>query len=75
MTLRRIVALSRDPEVQQLAQKYGQEVFGADDLADALDVIQTTNPDLILFDHRFGTGHIREFLDRADKHSTNVPIV
>jgi len=75
MTLRRIVAISRDPEVQQLAQKYGQEVFGADDLADALDVIQTINPNLILFDHRFGTGNIREFLDRADKYSTNVPIV
>ncbi|MCH8118462.1 MAG: sigma-54-dependent Fis family transcriptional regulator [Planctomycetes bacterium] len=75
MTLRRIIALSRDPEVQQLAQKYGQEVFGADDLADALDIVQTVKPDLILFDHRFGTGHIREFLDRADKYSTNVPIV
>lgn len=75
MTLRRIVALSRDPEVQQLAQEYGQEVFGADDLADALDIVQTVKPDLILFDHRFGTGHIREFLDRADKYSTNVPIV
>ena len=75
MTLRRIVALSRDPEVQQLAQEYGQEVFGADDLTDALDIVQTINPDLILFDHRFGTGHIREFLDRADKYSTDVPIV
>lgn len=75
MTLRRIVAISRDPEVQQLAQNYGQEVFGADDLADALDIVQTVKPDLILFDHRFGTGHIREFLDRADKYSTNVPIV
>ena len=62
MTLRKIVALSRDPEVQQLAQEYGQEVFGADDLADALDIVQTVNPDLILFDHRFGAGHIRDFI-------------
>jgi len=87
MTLRRIVAVSKDPEVQQLAQEYGQKVFGADDLADALDIVQTVNPDLILFDHRFGTGHIREFIlrssaaaknefpDRADKYSTNIPIV
>jgi DNA-binding NtrC family response regulator len=75
MTLRRIVAVSKDPEVQQLAQEYGQEVFGADDLADALDIVQTVKPDLILFDHRFGTGHIREFLNRTDKYSTNVPIV
>jgi DNA-binding NtrC family response regulator len=87
MSLRRIVAVSKDPEVQQLAQKYGQKVFGADDLIDALDIVQTVNPDLILFDHRFGTGHIREFIlrssaaaknefpDRADKYSINVPIV
>ena len=75
MTLRRIVAVSRNPEVQQLAQEYGQEVFGADDLLDALDIVQTVNPDLILFDHRFGPGHIREFLHKADKNLTDVPIV
>jgi len=65
MTLRRIVAVSKDPEVQQLAQEYGQKVFGADDLADALDIVQDVNPDLILFDHRFGTDHIREFIRRT----------
>jgi len=75
MSLRRIVAVSKNPEVQQLAQEYGQEVFGADDLLDALDIVQTVNPDLILFDHRFEPGHIREFLDRADKNLTDVPIV
>ena len=88
MNLRKIVALSRDPEIQQLAQEYGQEVFGADDLAEALDVVQTVNPDLILFDHRFGTDHIREFilrnsaaakngyLDKTDKsRRAGIPIV
>lgn len=71
MTLRRIVALSRDPEVQQLAQEYGQEVFGADDLADALDIVRTVNPDLILFDHRFGMGYIREFILRSSAVAKN----
>ncbi len=71
MNLRKIVALSRDPEVQQLAQEYGQEVFGADDLAEALDVVQAVNPDLILFDHRFGTGHIREFILRNSAAAKN----
>jgi DNA-binding NtrC family response regulator len=75
MSLQRIVALSKDPEVQQLAREYGQEVFGADDLADALDIVQTVNPDLILFDHRFDPDHIREFPNRTDKNSTNIPIV
>ncbi len=87
MSLRKIVAVSKDPEIHQLAQEYGREVFGADDLADALDVVQTINPDLILFDHRFASVHIHQFihslsnavkdelLDKTDKKSTDVPVV
>jgi len=87
MSLSRIVALSKDPEVQKLAQKYGQEVFGADDLDDAVEVIQTTNPDLILFDQWLGINNVREFIfkssandknefgNRTDKKSTDIPIV
>jgi len=73
--LQRIVVVSKDPEIQQLAQEYGREVFGADNLDDALDIVQTVNPDLMLFDHRFGPRHIHEFRDKADKNSINVPIV
>ncbi len=71
MSLHRIVAVSRNPEVQQLAQEYGQEVFGADDLVDALDIVQTVNPDLILFDHHFDPGHIREFVLRRSDTAKN----
>lgn len=75
MSLQRIVAVSKDPEVQRLAQQCGREVFGADELADALDIVQTVNPNLILFDHHFNPGHVREFLHKADKKSINVPVV
>jgi len=71
----RIVAVSRDPEVQRLAQQYGREVFGADDLTDALDIVKTVSPNLILFDHRFNPSHIREFLNKADKNIADVPVV
>lgn len=73
--IRRIVAVSRNPEIQRLAQQYGREVFGADDLADALDIAKTASPDLILFDHRFNPGDIREFLKKADKNMVDVPVV
>lgn len=73
--LRRIVAVSRDAEIQRLAQRYGREVFGADNLADALDVIKSVNPDLILFDHRFNPNHVREFFEKADKYLSDVPVV
>ena len=87
MNLGRIVALSKDPEVQQLAQKYGREVFGADDLADALEIVQKVNPDLILFDQWLGTEKIHEFilrssaitnnksLKRTDKYLIGIPVV
>lgn len=74
-TLPIIVAVSRDPEVQQLAQKYSREVFGADDLNDALDIVKTVNPNLILFDHRFNPSHVCEFLKKADKNSVGAAVV
>ena len=73
--LKRIVAVSRDPEVQQLAQKYSREVFGADDLTDALNIVKTVNPNLILFDHRFNPYHVFEFLKKADKNSVDAAVV
>jgi two-component system response regulator HydG len=75
MSLGRIVAVGKDPGVQRLAQQYGREVFGADDLADALDIVETVNPSLVLFDHRFAPGQIHGFLSRADKNSVDVPVV
>jgi len=87
MSLSRIVALSKDPEVQKLAQKFGREVFGADDLADALEIVRKVNPDLILFDQWLGTDNIREFilrssataknefLKKTDKNFADIPIV
>ena len=75
MSLRRIVVVSREAEVQQLAQQVSQEVFVADDLAETLDIVKTVNPDLILFDHRFSPTHIREFLNAADENSVNIPAV
>ena len=73
--LGRIVAVSRDSEVQRLAQKYCREVFGADDLRDALDIVKKVNPNLILFDHRFNPGHVCEFLKTADNYIADVPVV
>jgi DNA-binding NtrC family response regulator len=73
--LERIVTVSRDPEIQRLAQRCGLEVFGADDPTEALNIVKTANPNLILFDHRFGPDHMRKFLDTADKYLGDVPVV
>jgi DNA-binding NtrC family response regulator len=75
MSLSRILAVGKEPQLHRLAQQVGQETFAADSLADALNFIGTINPDLILFDHRFGPKHIQELLDTADKNSNNIPII
>ncbi|MHC4570542.1 MAG: sigma 54-interacting transcriptional regulator [Planctomycetota bacterium] len=75
MTLHRVVAVSREVEVQQLARQVAQEIFVADDLAEALDISGTVTPNLILFDHRFSPNHIYEFLNKTDKNSINVPVI
>ena len=68
MSLYKVVAVGKEPEVQQLAQQIGHEVFSADDIAEALEVTRRVNPDLILFDHRFSPSCIHEFLSTTDKN-------
>jgi len=75
MTVRRIVAVSKNPEVQQLARRVARELFVADDLHEALDIIETTDPHLVILDHHFNPTDIHEFLNTTDKNSTNVPVV
>jgi len=75
MSLRRIVVVSKEAQVKQLAQEVGQEIFVADDPAEALDIVETVGPNLILFDHRFGPRHIHEFHDTAYKNSIVIPPV
>lgn len=75
MILRRIVVVSREAEVQELAQRIGQQLLIADDIIEALDIAQTANPDLIVFDARFGPDCVSQFLDAAEKNLISVPLV
>jgi DNA-binding NtrC family response regulator len=75
MILYKIVVVSRKSHVQQLARQIGQQVFVADDPAEALDIIETIHPDLILFDDCFGPAQIREVIDTTDNNSINAPLI
>lgn len=72
MGLSRILVVGKEPELYQLAQQVGREIFAADSPVDAFELTKTINPELILFDHRFGPNQFRELLDAADKNSKNV---
>jgi len=64
--LRRIVVVSNHPQLRDMAQEVAHEVFVADDLAEAVDIVNTVTPEMTLFDPSFAPGHLREFFDRTD---------
>jgi DNA-binding NtrC family response regulator len=75
MSLRRAVAISKDAEIRQLTHRVAQETFATDDLAEALGIIETVRPDLIVLDHSYSTTHIRQFFHWTDNNSIDAPVV
>ncbi|MBN1359552.1 MAG: sigma 54-interacting transcriptional regulator [Sedimentisphaerales bacterium] len=64
--LRRIAVVSRNPELHELAQEVAHDVFVADDLIEALDIVETVTPDLTVFDESHAPASIRAFLDKTN---------
>ncbi|MEJ2704391.1 MAG: sigma-54 dependent transcriptional regulator [Sedimentisphaerales bacterium] len=75
MSLDRVVTVTRDADVQQLAQEHAREVFGADDPSDALQMAHRINASLILYDYHWDPTGIHDFLRKADKSASGVPVV
>ena len=65
MNLRRAVVISKQSEIRQLAQKISQQVLVADDAVEAVDIVATVTPDLILLDSLLQPGDIRTILDAS----------
>ncbi|MHC4260712.1 MAG: sigma 54-interacting transcriptional regulator, partial [Planctomycetota bacterium] len=75
MSLRRIVAVSNDTEIQQMARRVARELFLADDLSEAYDIIETVDPDMVILDHNSNPDHICELLNTTDKNVLHVPVL
>jgi two-component system, NtrC family, response regulator AtoC len=65
MNLRRVVVISKQSELRQLAQKISQQVLVADDAIEAVDIVATVTPDLILLDSLLQPADIRTVLDAS----------
>ncbi len=63
--LRRIAVASKNPRIHELAQDVAHDVFVADDLVEAVDIVQTVTPDLTIFDESYSPSLIRDFLDHT----------
>jgi len=73
MTVRRVVVVSRDPELQRLVQRIAQELFAADDGDEGLDIVRTVEPDLVVLDLNWADCH--DFISRSKKACFNIPLI
>jgi len=63
--LRRIVVVSRKPLLHNMAQEVAREVFVADDVSEAADIIATVTPDMAVFDETCTPCDVRAYLERT----------
>jgi DNA-binding NtrC family response regulator len=71
MVQRRVLVVSRHNEIQQLGRRFAQEVLVADDIAEAMDIAATVEPDVILLDGVSQPDEIhslRSLLEATDKN-------
>ncbi|MHC4517947.1 MAG: sigma-54 interaction domain-containing protein [Planctomycetota bacterium] len=72
--LKRIAVVSRNAHIHNLAQEVADEVFVADDLAEARDIVQTVAPDLTVFDGTVPPSDIRDFQDAVASRAAQPPV-
>ena len=72
--LRRIVIVGSKSQVRDIAQEIAHEVFAADDLAEAADIVNAVTPDMTIFDDTFAPDRIREFLRTTDNDPSRRPV-
>jgi DNA-binding NtrC family response regulator len=75
MNLRRAVVISKQSEIRQLAQKISQQVLVADDVIEAVDIVATVTPDLILLDSLQQPGDIHTILNASHNNFRTVIVI
>lgn len=75
--LRRIVVVSKKSQIHAVAQELANEVFAADDLAEAAEIVATVSPDVVVFEGGFAPSHLRACLTRTlqDPQSSPMAVV
>jgi DNA-binding NtrC family response regulator len=75
MILDRIVAVSKDSRVEKLARQICHEIFMADNLPEANDIIESIQPQLILLDYLSNNRDVEAFFKMTDNNPEDIPCV
>lgn len=75
MSLEKALTVSKDRELQQLTSKIANKTFMADDTKEALEIIRSSQPELVLLDFCSSPIHTKEFLEKTKEVPINIPKV
>ncbi len=69
MILNNIITVGKDLQMLQLAGQFGREVFSADDINEALDIVKRANSELIIFSNQFDVVDLKKFIGALNRKS------
>ncbi len=72
--MNRILLITKQQNLQTLANEYASEVFIADDIREANEIVRITKPDFIIFDEMTGYQDITAFKTKTDNLYGCVPV-
>ncbi|MCE5340907.1 MAG: sigma-54 dependent transcriptional regulator [Planctomycetaceae bacterium] len=71
MMLNNVITVGKDSQLLQLAGQFGREVFSAEDINEALDIVKRANPELIIFSSQFDVVDVRKIIGVLNKKSNS----
>ena len=75
MAVDKILVVGKHPEAQQLVRPFAEQLYAADDVEDAIQQIQTLEPDLVVFDAAVDNLSIARCLTLLRQNRLEVPAV
>lgn len=73
--LEKILVVGKQPQTQQLVKNFTQRLYAADDAGDIWALIESTEPDLLLFDTGIPHHAVHLALDVFRKKEIDIPVV
>ena len=72
--VRRIVVVSKKPRIHAVAHELAREVFAADDLTEAEEIVSAVSPSLVVFEGAFPPAYLRACLKNASSDAQPAPL-
>jgi DNA-binding NtrC family response regulator len=75
MTIDKILVVGKNPDAQQLAQRFARQLYAADDVADLWPLLDNVEPHLIFFDADTSQSDLHAIMPLLQKKQMTAPVL